>query len=241
MKKTVKWILTVVLFAGMIAAAAVLYNHLSKEYAGDSLSTDFGDFTQNTQAQVGTQGSKQTSASESSGTGQVTTATGTENAMGTEASESSSAESTAPSDPVDNRPKAPDFTVLDENGNEVKLSDYRGKPVVLNFWATWCYYCKVEMPDFNQAYQKYPNVQFLMVNATDGKQETVDGVKKFVADNGYEFDVFFDTKYSAINAYHITGFPATFFIDENGYLVARASGMLDAESLERGIAMITQE
>ena len=63
---------------------------------------------------------------------------------------------------------APDFTVTDENGKEVKLSDFKGKPAVLNFWATWCYYCKEEMPDFNTAYKKYPEVQFLMVNATDG-------------------------------------------------------------------------
>jgi thiol-disulfide isomerase/thioredoxin len=135
---------------------------------------------------------------------------------------------------------APNFTVLDENGNSVRLSDYRGKPVVLNFWATWCYYCKVEMPDFNQAYQKYPDVQFLMVNATDGVQDTVEGVKAFIEDNGYEFDVFFDTEYNAVYAYHITGFPATFFINENGYLITRASGRLNAESLERGIEMIAQ-
>lgn len=54
----------------------------------------------------------------------------------------------------DNEYAAPDFTVLGVDGSEVKLSDYRGKPVVLNFWATWCYYCKVEMPDFDKAYEK---------------------------------------------------------------------------------------
>ena len=72
---------------------------------------------------------------------------------------------------------APDFTVYDGDGNEVHLSDYKGKPVVLNFWATWCYYCKEEMPDFDRAYEKYPDVQFLMVNATDGIQETMASAK----------------------------------------------------------------
>lgn len=67
---------------------------------------------------------------------------------------------------------APDFTAVDGEGNEVRLSDYQGKPVVLNFWATWCGYCKEEMPDFQTAFEKYPDVQFLMVNATDGVQET---------------------------------------------------------------------
>ena len=135
--------------------------------------------------------------------------------------------------------RAPNFTVLDVNGNEVKLSDFRGKPVVLNFWATWCYYCKSEMADFNQAYYKYPDIQFLMVNATDGVYETIASAKKYVAQEGYDFDVFFDTKEEAVNAYYVTGFPTTYFIDANGRLVARAVGMIDLETLEVGIGMIT--
>lgn len=136
---------------------------------------------------------------------------------------------------------APDFTVLDEKGNRVSLSDFRGKPVVLNFWATWCYYCKAEMPDFNTAYQKYPDVQFLMVNATDGVEETVDKAKKYVEENGFLFDIFFDTESEAVSAYNVTGFPCTFFIDENGYLIAWGQGMLDLESVEKGIGMITEK
>ena len=56
---------------------------------------------------------------------------------------------------------APDFTVLDYNGNQVKLSDFKGKPVVINFWATWCFYCKEEMPDFDTAHEKYPDMVIL--------------------------------------------------------------------------------
>lgn len=135
---------------------------------------------------------------------------------------------------------APDFTVLDVDGNEVQLSDYRGKPVVLNFWATWCYYCKVEMPDFDTAYEKYPDVQFLMVNATDGVQETMASAKEYIAQEGFKFDVFFDTELDAVNAYYVTGFPSTFFIDKTGDLVTYSSGMLDLETLEKGIQMITE-
>lgn len=135
---------------------------------------------------------------------------------------------------------APDFTVLDYEGNEVKLSDYIGKPVVLNFWATWCYYCRMEMPDFNEAYKKYPDVQFLMVNATDGVQETMSSAKEYVNKENYQFDIFFDTKLEAVNAYYITGFPSTFFIDKDGNLVTRGNGMLDMETLEKGIKMITE-
>ena len=136
---------------------------------------------------------------------------------------------------------APDFTVLDYDGNEVKLSDFKGKPVVLNVWATWCYYCKEEMPDFNKAYKNYPEVQFLMINATDGVQETMSAAKKYVEDEGFEFDVFFDTKLEAVNNYRITGFPATFFIDEDGNLVTRGNGMLDYDTLVRGIEMILED
>lgn len=135
---------------------------------------------------------------------------------------------------------APDFTVLDSEGNEVQLSDYVGKPIVLNFWATWCYYCKEEMPDFDRAYEKYPDVQFLMVNATDGIQETMASAKEYVEQEGFQFDVFFDTNFDAVNAYQVSGFPATFFIDENGNLVTYGRGMLDFETLEKGIQMITE-
>lgn len=140
----------------------------------------------------------------------------------------------------DNAITAPDFTVLDKNGNEVTLSDYRGKPVVLNFWATWCYYCKEEMPDFNEAYNNHPDVQFLMINATDGIQETQEKANAYIKEQGFDFEIFFDTEQEAINNYHITGFPTTYFIDKNGNITAQRSGMIDKDSLEKGINMITE-
>ena len=131
-----------------------------------------------------------------------------------------------------------DFTVLDENGNEVKLSDFLGKPIVLNFWATWCTYCVREMPDFQAAYEKYPDVQFVMVNVTDGYYETIDSAKQFVAEKGFTFPIFFDTESSATTAFKVTGYPQSYFIDANGNLVAHAQGMISMETLEKGISMI---
>ena len=133
---------------------------------------------------------------------------------------------------------APDFTVLDYDSNEVKLSDFKGKPVVLNFWATWCFYCKEEMPDFNIAFEKYPDVEFLMLNATDGYQETIEIAKKYYENEGFDFNIYFDTNSQAVNNYGITGFPTTIFIDKDGYVVASAGGMIDLETLEKGIEMI---
>lgn len=133
---------------------------------------------------------------------------------------------------------APDFTVYDANGNKVQLSDYFGKPIVLNFWASWCYYCVEEMPNFNNAYHKYPDVQFLMVNVTDGQSETLDSAKSFINNTNFDFPVFYDTDLDASRTYGASSLPLTIFIDENGELVTYANGMLTAENLERGIAEI---
>lgn len=133
---------------------------------------------------------------------------------------------------------APDFTVLDENGEKVRLSDYAGKPIVLNFWASWCHYCKVEMPDFDEAYRNHPEIQFMMVNVTDGSQETMESARDFLAEAGYEFPVFYDTELDAAMTYGATGLPMTVFIDADGNLVTYARGMLQAQQLEQGIEMI---
>ncbi len=131
---------------------------------------------------------------------------------------------------------APDFEVMDKDGNAVKLSDFRGKPVVLNFWATWCPPCKAELPDFDEASATYGNeVTFLMVNLTDGSRDTVSVVKEFVSDNGYTFPVYFDTQYSAANAYRVSSIPTTYFINAEGEIVSYKVGMVSASELESGI------
>ena len=146
----------------------------------------------------------------------------------------SSEESTTES----NKNSAPDFTVTDADGNNVKLSDFNGKPVVLNFWTTWCYYCKVEMPDFNEAYKEYPDVQFLMVNATGTRGETVESAKAFIEQEKYEFPIFFDTQHDALRTYGVSSYPQTIFIDKDGNIVSRRVGMLTKDVLEQNIEMI---
>ena len=133
---------------------------------------------------------------------------------------------------------APDFTALDEAGEEVKLSDYFGKPVVLNFWASWCPPCKSEMPDFEAAFKVHDDVQFLMVNLTDGAEETVDTARQYVEEQGYTFPILFDTNYEAATAYMISSIPTTYFLDREGNLTAHAVGAINAAVLEKGIEMI---
>ncbi len=136
---------------------------------------------------------------------------------------------------------AVDVTVYDIDGNEVHLSDYFGKPIVMNFWASWCNPCQSEMPDFNEAYAELgEGVQFLMINATDGARETVEKASKFVNDRGYTFPVFYDTDSEAVMTYGAYALPTTYFIDAEGYVVAQARGAIDKETLQRGIDMITE-
>lgn len=137
---------------------------------------------------------------------------------------------------------APDFTVYDADGNAVQLSDYIGKPIVLNFWASWCGPCKNEMPEFNEkSIELEGKVQFLMVNMTDGSRETLDTAKAYVESEGFTFPVLYDTDIDAANTYGVYSLPTTYFIDENGGLTARASGTIDEATLQKGIDMIYTE
>ena len=134
---------------------------------------------------------------------------------------------------------APDFTVYDAQGNPVRLSDFFGKPIVLNFWASWCGPCQSEMPDFEAKYQQLAGeVQFLMVNMTDGNRETLEIASGFIAQKGYTFPVFYDTQLDAATTYSVYSLPTTYFIDSRGVIVARAMGAIAEQTLQRGIDMI---
>ena len=133
---------------------------------------------------------------------------------------------------------APDFTVTDMDGNSVSLSDKFGKPIIVNFWASWCPPCKSEMPDFEEAFKEYGNeITFMMVNMTGGR-ETVESAKSFIEKSTYSFPVYFDTEYQAAMTYGVSSIPQTIFIDKDGNLTAYAQGMIDKNALDTGIGMI---
>ena len=134
---------------------------------------------------------------------------------------------------------APDFTVYDINGNAVNLSDFRGKPTIVNFWASWCGPCKSEMPSFEKVYKEYgSDINFLMINLTDNSRETVKTASAYINNNGFSFPVFYDTDLDGAYTYDIYSVPTTFFIDKDGYVIAYASGAIDEASLKNGITLI---
>ncbi|NMP37200.1 MAG: TlpA family protein disulfide reductase [Clostridiales bacterium] len=138
--------------------------------------------------------------------------------------------------------QATDFTVIDMDGNNVKLSDYFGKPIVINFWATWCGPCKSELPTFDKLYsENKDDVVFLMVNLTDGYRDTTKSVKEFFSDNGYAFPVYFDTEYSAANAYRVSSIPMTVFIDKSGAVAASHVGVMSETALDGYLSELLSE
>lgn len=156
----------------------------------------------------------------------------------TVATEAASRE-TAATEPKSQVYQAPDFTVYDLEGNAHQLSDFFGKPIVLNFWASWCGPCKSEMPDFDAACAELDGqVQFLMVNMTDGSRETVDTASAFIEEQGYTFPVYYDTEQSAAYMYGVYSLPTTYFIDREGNLAAQAKGAISVDILQQGIDMI---
>ena len=133
---------------------------------------------------------------------------------------------------------APDFTVLDWDGNEVNFSDYAGKPVVLNFWAHWCGPCQMEMPEFNAKYEELEGeVTFLMVHVG----ADMDAGKEKVTEGGYTFPVVFDKDSQVAAFYGVSAFPTSFFIDKEGNLQAYYVGAMDGDLLQQGIDMIYAE
>ena len=140
---------------------------------------------------------------------------------------------------------APDFTLTDQLGDSHTLSDYRGKTVFLNFWATWCGYCKDEMPDIQALYEKYgKNEEDLVIlgvanpssadypRANDVSEEEV---AAFLEESGYTYPTVMDYSGELLYQYGVNGFPASFLIGGDGNVLGYLPGAVTAEILEREI------
>ncbi|MDO4279339.1 MAG: cytochrome c biogenesis protein CcdA [Lachnoclostridium edouardi] len=135
-------------------------------------------------------------------------------------------------------PPAIDFTLKDQFGNTHTLSDYKGKTVFLNFWATWCPPCRREMPDIQNIYETYDTegedgLIVLGIAAPNmGSEGSEEEITQFLEENGYTYPVVMDTTGEIFSAYGITSFPTTFMIDRDGNVFGYASGQLSQSMME---------
>ena len=125
-----------------------------------------------------------------------------------------------------------DFTLKDQYGNTHTLSDYKGKTVFLNFWATWCSPCRAEMPDIQKLYEEFQQEDVVILGVAApglGREKSEEGIKGFLEENGYTYPVVMDTDAEAFQAYGINSFPTTFMIDKDGNVFGYIPGQLSEE------------
>lgn len=129
---------------------------------------------------------------------------------------------------------APDFTLETLEGEKVSLSDFKGKKVFLNYWATWCPPCREEMPEMQRFQEAYgEEVVILAVNGT-GSEKSIENVATFVEDGGYTFPVLLDKELSLNQDYQIISIPTTYFIGTDGTIQEpRIVGPMTYEDMEK--------
>ena len=130
---------------------------------------------------------------------------------------------------------APDFALLTPDGQTMQLSDFKGHPVLLNFWATWCGPCAIEMPALEQIYRKYQDQGLVVLGVNQG--ETGDRVAQYLKSNNLSFPSVLDTDTNIARQYRVTGYPTTWLVDADGMLrQVRRGAFLDVSQVERMVA-----
>jgi len=124
--------------------------------------------------------------------------------------------------PVAERPAAPDFDLKDPDGRPQRLADYRGKAVILNFWATWCPPCREEMPSMQRAHEAVADDGIAVIAINVG--EDADTINQFLADTPVAFPLPMDLDSRVVQSYPVRGLPTTFVIDPEGRLTYVATG-----------------
>lgn len=141
------------------------------------------------------------------------------------------------SQPIEELPKvgfkAPSFTLKALDGKSYSLPSSTGKPVIINFWASWCGPCRLEAPELVKLYDKYKRkLEIYAVNMTT--QDTAEDAKAFADAFGFTFPVLLDDdkKTTVSKRYRVQAIPTTFFVDKNGFIVDKITGIADPQTLE---------
>ena len=129
---------------------------------------------------------------------------------------------------------APDFTLTDLEGNRVTLSDFRGKVVLINFWATWCPPCRAEMPEIEAVYQEYKSQDVVVIGVD--LLETENEVRQFVQQGGYNWIFVIDTTGVVANNYGVSAIPTSFFLDKEGVIRVVKVGAMTKRMMESRLA-----
>ncbi len=142
---------------------------------------------------------------------------------------------------LDKGAQVKNFTLTDISGKSVSLSDYKGKVVVLNFWASWCPPCKAEMPEFDQMDKEFKKsgskAVLLAVNMTDGRRETKSKVEKFLSETKYGMRVLLDTEGKVAEMFSVRYLPTTYVIDTTG----KVSGQLVGGTTKDAVMQLVRE
>lgn len=133
---------------------------------------------------------------------------------------------------------APDFELSKLDGTKVKLSDLKGKKVILNFWATWCGPCQREMPDMQEFYNQYQkDVEILAVNYTASEgSEGQEKVRKFAEEKGVTFPILLDTDIKVTTTYKVITIPTSYFVDTEGVIQDKFIGPMTVKEMEKRVA-----
>jgi peroxiredoxin len=149
-----------------------------------------------------------------------------------------SAHAKEPGSGVANGAKAPDFELKTPDGKSVKLSDFKGKAVMLNFFATWCPPCRAEMPTMEAAYEASKDKGFVILAVNLGEPNVT--VTQFMEKMGVTFPVVIDENDRVSKLYDIVPLPTSYFIDKNGNVYAKTTGEIKKEQLNQLIQQLTK-
>jgi thiol-disulfide isomerase/thioredoxin len=130
------------------------------------------------------------------------------------------------------------FTLADLDGNDVSLNDFRGQPVFINFWASWCGPCRDEMPDMEEVYQKYKDAGLVILGVNIEEAEA--DVRQFVLEGGYSWTFLLDSEAQVADLYDVNGIPSSFFIDKDGIIRDAHRGTLSVSRMETKLETIME-